>query len=396
MLTTAYEKLFSRGGFIPTNADHVFAAFAVRAGLEIGRGEGSERLAIQAMGSHMRILKSLVGSLAITVSPSEPMLALAAARALNGSEETYQRAIQTLLYELILKGLVLDRGLLGDLSTRILLLRARDQASTSVSGDKRWCKYDEASGVPSVRAVRLSKFLQTMLGENLYLYDEKSDVRNRLLDNTSDIWINFTHFVHLSASIDEVTPSMLLEAWSSGFPFQCVSHQPVIDGFIVAYVGSDSLDEPFDISKLFVVPWRTTAKSEVAEFDLAQSLTAPFLVAEDGSRHKPWHLVILFDLGSSSAFGTHYSPPCLTWDTPKRPTGKKNGSDWRGYAGPGEQEAGRYLLNIRDHHAGRYPIFQGLEGEFNQLFKRVSGYVEPEFMQFADDMEVAMERVTYD
>ena len=173
MLTTAYEKLFSREGFVPTNVDHVFAAFAVRAGLEIGQGEASERLTIQAVGSHMRILKSVVGSLANTISPSEPMLALAAAKGLNVSEEAYRLAIQTLLDELILKGLVLDRGLLGELSTRILLLRARDKASTSVSGDKRWFKFDEASGVPSVRAVRLSKFLQTTLGENLCIYGEK-------------------------------------------------------------------------------------------------------------------------------------------------------------------------------------------------------------------------------
>jgi hypothetical protein len=34
--TAAFEKLFPKAGFMPSNVDHVFAAFAIRAGLEIG------------------------------------------------------------------------------------------------------------------------------------------------------------------------------------------------------------------------------------------------------------------------------------------------------------------------------------------------------------------------
>ena len=86
----------------------------------------------------------------------------------------------------------------------------------------------------------------------------------------------------------------------------------------------------------------------------------------------------------------------MTWGTPKRPAGKKNGGHWRGYAKPGEEEVGRYCLNIRGHHAELYPILQGLEKQFDQLFERSLGYVEPEFAQFADETEIAMERVTLD
>jgi len=43
----------------------------------------------------------------------------------------------------------------------------------------------------------------------------------RLLTDTFEVWINFTNFVQLSMPIDGVTPSMLLEAWSSGFAIQC-------------------------------------------------------------------------------------------------------------------------------------------------------------------------------
>ena len=103
----------------------MFAAFAVRVGLEIGVGEASERLAMEAVRSHMRILEAVVDSMVITTSPPEPMLAIAAAMAMNHSEETYKTALGTLLDKLILKGIVLDRGLLGELSSRLLFLRAR-------------------------------------------------------------------------------------------------------------------------------------------------------------------------------------------------------------------------------------------------------------------------------
>jgi hypothetical protein len=107
--------------------------------------------------------------------------------------------------------------------------------------------------------------------------------------------------------------------------------------------------------------------------------------------------VIHFDLASSSAFGKRNGSHCeVTWGIPKRPAGKKNGSHWRGYAEPGEEEAGRYCLNIRGHRAELYPILQGLDKQFDQLFERSLGYVEPEFLQFAEETEVAMEKVTFD
>ena len=67
----------------------MFAAFAVRVGLEIGVGEASERLAMEAVRSHMHILEAVIDSMVITTSPPEPMLAIAAVMVMNHSEETY-------------------------------------------------------------------------------------------------------------------------------------------------------------------------------------------------------------------------------------------------------------------------------------------------------------------
>jgi len=250
----ASKKLFSDEGFRPDQEDHVFAAFAVRVGLEIGVGEASERLAKEAVRSHMRILEAVVDSMVITTSPPEPMLAIAAAMAMNHSEETYKTALGTLLDKLILKGIVLDRGLLGELSSRLLLLRAHDKA---IPGGKGCVNLDPVRRQPKVQPIQLSKFLETLLGGALGLpddNDEQCNNRDKLLQEASSVWINFTHIYQLPLSIGQVTESMLLNAWSTGAAFQCAHNQPVIDGFIVGYRGS--LDKPFRSSHLITVPWQ--------------------------------------------------------------------------------------------------------------------------------------------
>jgi hypothetical protein len=384
VLSVALQKLFN-GEFHPWNEDHVFAALALRIGLEIGKGEASRRLAMEAVRCHMRILIGVVGPLVLTSSPSEPMLAIAAATALNTSAETYQKAIETLLDKLILPGLILGGGLQGELYTRLLLMLACDKALLPHGG--RFWENDPDTHVRRVRPVRLSRFLQTLLGEDLGIRDDDVEQTNHcdnLLEDTSEVWINFTHFVQLSTPISEATPSMLLKAWSSGIAFQCAFLQPVIDGLIVAYFGK--LDEPFDVSKLFVIPWQTKARETGA--DLAPNqLTAPFLVDTRG-RTKPLHVVILMDLAASSAFGPHCH---LSFGRASRPTGKAG--SWDGYANANESEGSRYCLNIRGHSFREYPVLKGFETQFDQLIQRSLACAPQEFVPFALKMEQAMDRV---
>jgi hypothetical protein len=315
------------------------------------------------------------------------MLAIAAAIALNTSPETYREAIGTLLEKLILHGLVLDRGLQGELCTRLLLMVARDKA---VEDDNRqFIMPHPISGVDTVQAVRLSCFLTTLLGPKLGVSSvDQVRLREGLLSRTSRFWINFTHFVHLSKPIDEVTPSMLLEAWSSGFAFQCAFYQEVIDGFFVVYSGE--LQDSFDIGKLFIIPWQTKARSKAVN---TCQLTAPFLV-KDGNlpREKPEHIVILMDLAASSCFGSANGPHVeLSFDKAMRPTGRQG--KWDGYARGNETECARYCLNIRGHGSSVYPVLQNLDVEFDQLFQRSLACVQPQFMRFAEEMEDAMERI---
>jgi hypothetical protein len=153
---------------------------------------------------------------------------------------------------------------------------ARDKATSFYGGTYVRESYD---GVDEVVAVRLSRFLQTLLGDDLGVpnFDtEQIKMRTQLLEDMDHAWINFTHFVKLSVPINEVTPSMLREAWSSGYAFQCASNQPVIDGFLVIYCGD--LNGSFDPTNLSVVPWRTKVTCSISGITLAHQLTAPFLL----------------------------------------------------------------------------------------------------------------------
>jgi hypothetical protein len=229
----------------------------------------------------------------------------------------------------------------------------------------------------AVRPVPLSVFLQTLLGKDLGVSGpEQAVLREGLLKDASDVWINFTHFVQLPVPIDEVSPYLLVKAWSPGVAYHCVYQQPVIDGLIVAYFGS--LDEPFDVAKLFVIPWQAKAESDAAEKSVSQSLTAPFLVTPGTpGRTKPNHIAIFLALAPDSAFRRAGGPRCdITFGSACRPASKKKGDIWLGYAQEGEEEGSRYCINIHGHCARNYPVLLGLERQFDQLFSRMLGRVE--------------------
>jgi hypothetical protein len=368
--------------FNPRNEDHVFAAFAVRIGLEIAEGEASECLARNAVQSHMRILIGAHDQVVITVTPSEPMLAIAAADALNDFLVVYKDAMTTLVNRLILRGLVLDQGIKGDLCTRLLFTLARDRAVTPIV---------VSADLPYIQAVSLSQFLKTLLGDDLGTSHQLS-LHPDFLPRLSNIWINFTHFVQLSAPVSELEPAFLLEAWSSGIAFQCAPLQPVIDGFFVCYEGA--LDGSFDIRKLTVVPWQTKAKSKAAASTLVSQLTAPsILVVENGQidRRKTHPLVIFMDLGTSSSFQGTDRYVDLTLHTPTVPT--KRGT-WDGYARPNEQEPEQYCLDIRGHSSSTYDIMKHFGSQLGPLFCRSFVCTTPEFEKYLALMHQAMQRVT--
>jgi hypothetical protein len=151
----------------------------------------------------MRILKGVVGSLVITASPSEPILAIAAAVALNESEQAYEKALNTLLKELVLKCVVLDRGLMGEFGSRLMLLLTRNKATTK--GGKKFVQYNQATDSHTVPAVQLSTFLQTLLGKDFGISDAKHS-------NTA---LMFTAIVNTATLLFEASKVKLIN-YSSG------------------------------------------------------------------------------------------------------------------------------------------------------------------------------------
>ena len=377
----AQLKLLSSREFNPLDERQVFSTFANRILLELSDTEASTRMALNAVQSHMRVLTAVVDGVVVTQAPSEPILAIAAAQALNQKEEDYTFALNTLLDELIMRGVVKDRGLQGELYGRLLLTLARDKATIAHGGVF-------LNGV-RVTAVAVSSLLQSLLGKRaigtpgLGLPFAQAGLCDQLLTFGSNVWVNFTHFVQLDDELDEIPHSLLYDAWCRGAAFQCVFHQAAIDGLIVTYSGD--LDAPFDRNKLSYIVWQAKAKDEPVDSDLCNDLSGPFiyddtLPPDERVRYKPVHVAILMDIGIRRAF--RVGGTCnLTFGVATRATGK--GRSWNGYAAGKDVEQPRYCLNVRGHTETQYPIIEGHGQQFERLFLRALGCSHTNFFPYA-------------
>lgn len=100
----------------------------------------------------------------VAACPSEPALAIVNAETLNQSN--YTLATRTLLDKLILRALVHDRGLQGELFTRVLLTLARDQA-TIPNGSSGSFIHTRKTSALEVKSISLMAILDDPLGDSL-------------------------------------------------------------------------------------------------------------------------------------------------------------------------------------------------------------------------------------
>ncbi|KZT07533.1 uncharacterized protein LAESUDRAFT_812151 [Laetiporus sulphureus 93-53] len=309
LIRHATRKLLNSDTFKPRDELSVLAVFAARIRVEIAEGPASSRLTINSVRSHMRLFVSIVDRHTVeTCSPSEPILALAAAHTLNFSRDIYTEAIQTFINELVLKGLVQDRGSTGELVSRFLLTMTRDATT------ERYVVLSDSTPSTSMLAtVKVTDFLTTMIGE---------DIKNADGFQTLE---NFGDNAHINLHI------------LFSYPKSLRTSPPMIDGFIVVYCGN--LNEPFDPMKLSYIAWKTMAKDEAASYELANTLTGPSVIHV---RHKPGHIVILMDLAALTGFQVHFEFR-LSHAEATVPSGGKR---WGGYI---EQEPKHFCLNTRGH-----------------------------------------------
>ena len=375
-------KLFHSPSFDPNNANHVLAAFANRVLLEVPESAAASRVAATAVARHMRILMGVVDDIVITKAPSEPLLAVAAAQVLNRPGNDYNLAMETLLTKLVLDGIVLDRGLQGELCGWLLMVLARDKATFPEGG----YFIPRDSTLPAViPAVNLSQFLSTLLGNNFGLSDELDQTKlcNDLKHWADNVWLNFTHFVEIDTDISELMPKILCELWTHTCAVQCKFSQPVMDGFFVGYEGD--IREPIILTKFVIIPYQMKARLTAAKKSVADGLTCPFIIQKDGSLSKPMHVALFLDLDAMSKFDRTRGPHS------KLTFGKADttGCKWRGYAEKKEDEVKRYCLNVRGHHKAQYPVIDGFEGLFDMMFQRVLACPHPEFQKYADEQQAA-------
>ncbi|ETW80221.1 hypothetical protein HETIRDRAFT_475834 [Heterobasidion irregulare TC 32-1] len=383
LVRLAIIKLFRGPSFDATDQDHVLAAFANRVLLEVGESAAASRVAVVAVARHMRILMGVVGGIVVTKAPSEPLLAIAATQVLNQASDTYNIAMKTLLEKLIINGVVLDRGLQGELCGRLLMILTRDKATLPRGGE--FVPMIESRRALAIPPVRLDQFLITLLGDKFGLGNEKAQRqhRNNLISWASDVWLNFTHFIEVDTNISKLKPDFLRDLWTRTCAVQCKFSQPVMDGFLVGYKGD--IKRRLNLSNFIMIPYQIQVQSTAAEKSAANGLTCPFIVREDGAHFKPKHVALFLDLATTSAFHLATGPRCeLTFRK-----ADIDGCKWDGYAEDNAKEVERWCLNVRGHSKAQYPVIGDLEDIFKMMFQRILACSQPEFQKYADALQAA-------
>jgi hypothetical protein len=130
LIQSASLKLTNGRPFNSENADHVIAVLSQRLCVDtVFVGSEALELADRSVANHMRLLTGFSSDQRTfyTYSPSEPMLALAAAHLLYWND-CLGRVLDTFSRKLCQVGLI-EKSIMGELGGRTLLMVARDLAA---------------------------------------------------------------------------------------------------------------------------------------------------------------------------------------------------------------------------------------------------------------------------
>ncbi|KAK2813657.1 hypothetical protein FQN50_000055 [Emmonsiellopsis sp. PD_5] len=295
-----------RGKYDSDNVDHVFAALSFRLSLDvILHNPRAAALNKSAVDSHMRVVISMdpVSGAMDTITPSEPILAVAAMKHLCKSAN-WERSMATLCTELLEKGLV-DKGTKGELFTRWILILTTDAIRSR-----------NLDSVPDIKVVfTVHDFLHNMYSRgHRKLIDE---IDPQILRGK----LNFSHFITTEEALYlSAVPGLCHELLRRGAAIQLPPHQQPYDQLIPYYCGQDH--EPFDKSKcgVILVQNRNKFRSTSPELIFQESFTsvAPTVSKSASSktygkslREGPYFvfndfdkpiLFLLFDLGVEQSY----------------------------------------------------------------------------------------------
>ena len=282
--------------FDPKNVDHVFAALSFRLSLDVClQNPRTYPLARTAVNSFMRVVISMdqeTGAMD-TITPSEPVVAKAAMEHLRKTG-SWSHSIRTLTEELLDKGLI-DKGLKGELYSRVILILARDCLQLPMSPPQPQATFT------------VQQFLTA-----LYDKDHHKSIL-RIPREILEARMNFNHFVPLGENLTPgATPELLHDLLRRSAALQLAHNQPTYDKLIPIYFGDP--DEPFNVSYCgaILVQDKNKGDATTPQFLFKETFTEVHQeITKNDGRKSPYRdgsyftldekkypvLLLLFDLG---------------------------------------------------------------------------------------------------
>ncbi|CAG8638432.1 1329_t:CDS:2 [Paraglomus occultum] len=229
-----------------------------------------------------------------TSMPTEPVLAEAAARMMNDPNVSLAELINQL--SSALKKGVVEAGYHGELTARLLLLRAWDDCIKK--------KHPRGADVGNdySRFVTMDEFLKSLLAESIY-----RKIEDRLKEQVKftgtkfgEAYIRFTHFINIT-----YTPSRKIfgDALIRGVAFSCKRNQRGVDIIIPIYIGTihEKLNEDH-ISYILIQVKNWTTDSNGDNYLLsATALLSPAYIGVEKLPHMPF-LSLYLQLGATTEF----------------------------------------------------------------------------------------------
>lgn len=189
--------------FNAQDKNQVFAVVAQRFCLDpVLAGTEAIELADRSVAHHMRLLSGFSDNHALfyTHSPSEPLLALGAAAIMNDCTDPKRlgKILATLSQALCAASLV-DKGNLGELCARILLLIARDYVAPIRDSPRKSRNL--------LKPVRLLDVLNKIFGKATWAGSNQKQFNHAF----ADAYVNFTHWITTSDSLPK-TPTKQVQS----------------------------------------------------------------------------------------------------------------------------------------------------------------------------------------
>ncbi|CDR88979.1 uncharacterized protein SPSC_06351 [Sporisorium scitamineum] len=267
---TAVHKLLGTAPFFPGDRNICFNVLGSRLALQyvptrsadsVSFGEQAS-FARQAVDRHMRILEEVDQDAVLHIaSPSEPVLAIAAALAMmptpnqiaheaslpNQKALNRYGSILETVHTMCLVSAQVDilKGVRGELLTRLLFMTAWD-ANKMQSQEYQSSEDQTWKARHLLQPVRLESILDgiVMLEPSNHArvfsrIDKVCDqvrVRHPTYSNVH-AWTHFTHFDQLKIMVQELSPEYLWYCWKRGVAIQMAHGQHGIDGIIPVFVG---------------------------------------------------------------------------------------------------------------------------------------------------------------